>query len=872
MSIFDEEFGIDPDEYAEGLEEQRKLPLLVDLAAGFGGPAAISAGLKKFSGRLGGKALVANAIAGALYGGGKAIYEGKEFGDIAKDTIKGAVEWPVYEGLGKLAFNTLKGFKAVGPRKALKFGSEKTLQELKPELDVVLDRKLPFGDFTERRFGARKLSDLFKTGRERLLESGDVAKEALGRDIFMRPGQMDQVSKGAEELITAMGTAGPKVQKDVLRVLGNKLKQPLGMPDEDFAAVEPITEKLKLAFSGAKGRMSPGVQKYVDEKFLENLSKEMGELSPRLGDFDSALLSKLEREINLGTPEGVQKELERIIKNPLMSEEVVEAAKAFHSYPAKTMQAVNDSFRKTLLGGLINSVERNPNLSWGIGTKVTGPGAKTKMVTVGSNPFKGNPIANQIFNQLKDKEVDWDTYRALYDIADASRYSDSLISKYLVRPWKVTRAVASPQPLVRNLFGNFVLNAISGEHPLSPLNLGFYIKALKEVNQGLKGKGPAKEFLDIVGANRLTFRAELDKLESFLEKQGPVRNVADKMLEWFYGGGSKFNIPGKAIRGAENFYGHSELLAKYAKYSWNLKHGMPKDKALYDAVGATFDYGDVTPFIRMLREGPMPFATFASKMAIRVPEAILKNPIRVAPYVVLPWLMTQAALKNLNVSDEEYERINKSLPEYMQDGHFMLLPVRDAKGRLQMFDLTWWLPGLETTNMSGMTDPKQWISNPMFTVLRDIQSNQKGLTSAPIYNEFDTQGIKLGKSLNYIYQQLLPLPTWTPPLGVLPGVSTTDTWLPGAAGGINWRNYLDYMNEKQTSMTPAQVASTGVGLKVTPIDEGLTAAKKQKGYDRVLRDLETQMKKEIENAPADAEHIISKYAYIRKNLLAKMQR
>ena len=150
MSIFDEEIGIDPDEYAEGLEEQRKLPLLVDLAAGFGGPAAISAGLKKFSGRLGGKALVANAIAGALYGGGKAIYEGKEFGDIAKDTIMGAVEWPVYEGLGKLAFNTLKGVKAVGAKKALRFGSEKTLQELKPELDVVLNRKLPFGDFTDK--------------------------------------------------------------------------------------------------------------------------------------------------------------------------------------------------------------------------------------------------------------------------------------------------------------------------------------------------------------------------------------------------------------------------------------------------------------------------------------------------------------------------------------------------------------------------------------------------------------------------------------------------------------------------------------------------------------------------------------------------
>ena len=873
MGLLGKEYdiGIDPDEYAESLEQERELPMFADLAITLGGPTAISAGLKRISSKLGGRALIANAVFGALYGGGKAIYEGRELGDIAKGAVSGAVEWPMYEGLGKLAYNTLKGFKAVGARKALKFGSEKTLQEIKTELAPVLNKKLG-SDFLEKRFGARTVGDFIKTGREKLLESDDIAKQAFGKDIFMRPGQMDQISKGAEELITSMGEAGPKVQKDVLRVLGNELKKPLSMSEEDYTAVIPIIDKLKSAFTGTTERMSPGVSKYVKEKFYTNLTKDMLEISPRLGEFDSAILAKLEKEIQLGTPEGVQKQLEKIINNPLMDKEVVEAAKAFHSYPARTMQAVNDSYRKTLLGGLISSVKSNPNLSWEIGTKVTGPAAKTKFVTVGSNPFKGNPVADQIFNQLKDHEVDWDTYRAIFDIADASRYSDKLISRYLVRPWKITRAVASPQPLVRNLFGNFVLNAITGENPLSILNIKHYVKALKELNLGLKGKGPATKFLDIVGADRLTFRAELDKLESYLEKQGPTRNIADQLLEWFYGGGSKFNIPGKIIKGAENFYGQSELLAKYAKYTWNLKHGMTADKALYDAVAATFDYGDVTPFVRMLREGPMPFATFATKMAVRVPEAILKNPTRVAPYVVLPWLITQASLKNLNVSDEEYERVHKSLPDYMQDGHFMLLPFRDDKGRLQMFDLTWWLPGLETTNMRGLTDPKQWISNPLFTVIRDIQANQKGLTSAPIYNEFDTQGVKLGKSLNYIYQQLLPIPTWTPPLGMAPGLSTTDTWIPGAAGGINWRNYLDYMNDKQTAMTPAQVVSTGVGLKVTPIDEALTASKKQKGYDRVLRDLETQMKKEIADAPADAEHIIKKYEYIRSSLISKMRR
>jgi hypothetical protein len=299
--------------------------------------------------------------------------------------------------------------------------------------------------------------------------------------------------------------------------------------------------------------------------------------------------------------------------------------------------------------------------------------------------------------------------------------------------------------------------------------------------------------------------------------------------------------------------------------------GMSKDEAIVDAINATFNYSDVTPFVRGLRETIMPFATFASKMLQATPKIMVEHPIRAAKYVAIPWLLTQQALSSLNVTDEEFEQTKKLLPEYMQKGTFMVLPARDAKGRLQLFDLTWWLPGLGNTDITTMADPKQWISNPLYTIVMDIRANQKGLTTAPIYNDFDSAGVKLSKTFNYVYQNLFP--TWMPPVaGLIPGVSTRDEAIPTAVGGVNWKGVLDYMHEKEGAMTPAQIAAGTFGLKVTPVEEELLQLKKTKNKERLFRDLTAEMNKEIKQYPMDKEYIVSKYARAKRKLEERFYR
>jgi hypothetical protein len=295
---------------------------------------------------------------------------------------------------------------------------------------------------------------------------------------------------------------------------------------------------------------------------------------------------------------------------------------------------------------------------------------------------------------------------------------------------------------------------------------------------------------------------------------------------------------------------------------------MKSDEAIFDATQATFNYSDVTPFVRGLRETIMPFATFATKMLAATPRIMVEHPIRAAKYVAIPWAMTQMSLNQLSVSEEEFQQTKKLLPEYLQKGTFMLMPARDAKGRLQLFDLTWWLPGLGSTDITTFSDPKQWVTNPLFTILADLRANQKGLTTAPIYNDFEPPIMKLGKMINYVYMSLFP--TWMPPIaGVLPGVSTDDSAIPTASGGVNWKAALDYYKEKESSLTAPQVASGLVGLKINPIQEELLKTKKKANIERMFTDMKAAMNKEIKQNPADKEYIVEKYTYARQRLEQK---
>lgn len=887
MSSVYDPFGEDLD-FPGINDEAREVNPFVEMGANIVLPQLISRLGKTVIGRsLPG--LLANVVAGGLWGAGTSIYEGKGLGDIATNTLKGAVEWPMYEAGGKLAGKIWKS-RGSGLKNALTQGKQEFWKDMKTELADSLNVGLGPEDsslrqWAGRRFGATTIGDLIQTGRERLIADPDPLKHSLGMTMFKTGGQEDLITRNVESVFDSLSknNADLNTRRNVELVLAGSGKKPKFMSPTDYntalSYLKPLHDTL------------PAVEKNLDtfaaDDFQARLSSEIMSRRPAIiassTPTASKLFNRLDAIVQTGTSKDVQKELHNIITSGTHPDNIVDLARSYYTMPARTIQATNDAYRVTTLNGLIGKARKEGFIqsSYNIAN------VPDTYIHVRENPFAGkwkNAIADRIFDTktgIGDQFVDRDLYRTLYDVADSYRYADKALSRYLMRPWKVTRAVASPQPLIRNLFGNFALNDVTGEHPLSMFkfkDVAHYIQSFKELQTALKGgKSPANDFIDMLGLNRTTFRGEIDMMHKFGDIHGEG-NFFDKYLELFYGKevpwhGVNLNVPGKMIKKMEDFYGKSELFAKYAKYSWNKLHGMNTEKSMVDAVESTFDYGDVSPFVRMLREGPIPFATFQSKMATALPRAILDHPMRVAKYVAVPWLITQTALNNLNMSNSEFEQLKEAMPEYMKQGSYMLMPWRDNKDRLQMFDLSWWLPGLGEFQFGNMTEPKKWISNPWFNVARDLAANQQGLTNAPIYNEWDTGAVKTGKWLNYFYQNLLPIPTWAPPVtAAVPGVGLGDKAIPGASGGVLWKNAIEVMQDQPSAMTPLQWGFSSMGMKTTPVAESELLAKKAAANERLLRDLNSAMKREMTKNPQQSEYILEKYIYLRNNLMREQHR
>lgn len=870
-SIYDVMDELNPDEYTQAKDESKALGFMGDTALNFGTDFALR-GLLKATGKSW-PGLAVQAASGALYGGAKSLIEGDDFLDIIGNSAKQAVMFPAtIAGFGAIG-KAFTGARKMGIINSFKTAGTRQLESMMPDIKRMTNvdiGKIPgIGGFLEESAGARKLSDLFTPASETLANKLDPLAKEQAFNSFALPGIQDTVSLGAKKLGIALEQATVPDRMIVKSIFENRYSKPDGMNDTDFLKGMSIL-KPHLESMGALGRnLDKNITSAINNEFGKNLRTNMMAIST--DDYDKAFLPILEKELQTGTKESIQQVLSKMENNQLLDPFVRETAKAWHDFPAKTIQEVNNIYRKSTTTGMLTNIAEH------------GQGRVVKMALdaadnprdwklVDKVPIPNNPIANEIFNTFKNQYVEWDTYRSMYEMADSLRYVNNRLTKYIVRPWKVLRAVANPPALVRNSFGNLILNDINGKHPLSIGNIPFYSSNFGAFRNSIKGKGDKfdRMFSDVAG--KMDFQTQ--EMDSMINAFSGSKSMGETFLKAFH------NFA--PIKGAENLFSLTESFTKHSKFKWNLMqeakalglksiNDLPDNvvkEALVDAVSASFNYGQITPAIRALRETIIPFATFQSKIATSLPEAIMKHPWRVAKYIAIPAGLTQLALKNIDVSSDEYDQIHKTLPDYMQKGTFMVLPARDAKGRLQMFDLTWWLPGLNDLSVQSMADPKSWISNPLFTIMADLRANQKGMTNAPIWNEYDTGLVKTGKKLNYVYQNLMP--TWMPPVAsAVPGVTMEDTFVPSAAPGVNWQGLIDWYKEKEGSPTAGQVGANVFGFKTIGIDPTVVANKKRANIDRVLRDLKADRSREIKKNPYNAEEITSKYNYLLNSLIAK---
>ena len=381
----------------------------------------------------------------------------------------------------------------------------------------------------------------------------------------------------------------------------------------------------------------------------------------------------------------------------------------------------------------------------------------------------------------------------------------------IVGGFKFGKVILNPSTHARNIISNFILNDFEG---LGPARLDIYGVAAKELVTKGKWYKEAKK----VGLGLDTFAArEIKDMLWGTEKAGLISQFGGK------------------IRGALNkmadLYENEESFAKLSQYIFQRKKGLLPEEAWKVAERATFNYAQVTPFIRRLRESifGFPFITFTYKATPQVVKTMIKKPGVVSKYGKI-----KAGVESLS-DQKELERERKAEPGWMKDGYYMKLPIKDKLNRSAYLDLTFILPfgdlitgeyfsrGINRETGLPESLPESLMSkSPAFSLIKEIAKNQ------------DFYGNKIWKESDSLDQQLADLTrhlakTYLPPL--------IADQLPGGykESGEQRQGTIQRVAELEQKVKKGEAIESGgmqtrsfkqellrlAGLKITPMDVDL---------------------------------------------------
>lgn len=400
--------------------------------------------------------------------------------------------------------------------------------------------------------------------------------------------------------------------------------------------------------------------------------------------------------------------------------------------------------------------------------------------------------------------------------------SNMNLGKQAVANFKFFKVVMNPGTHARNIVSNKLLNYWKlGMNPLDPRVIKSDAIAIKEI---AKGVGKWSDEARPLGYNVDTFAsAELKGLLDSPEASGLVKTL-----------GSKWSRAKKVLG---DIYQAEENHAKLSAYIFNrTTKGLAPEEAWKLAEAATFNYAQVTPFVRKLRESlfGFPFVTFTVKSTPAIAETLYKNPKRISVIgKIKQGIEAQSGI-------EETDRERASEPPWVKNGFYVKLPIKDKQGRSAYFDLTYILPfgdimsgqlfEREVDQESGV--PKglgQEVLNkaPFFQVVSELAKN-KDFYGNSIWKNSDSTEKQLGDIMRHLTK------VYSPPL--------LGDQIPG---GYNFKGErqqrgivgsLEASDENQRRNLMEELLRN-VGAKVQPIDADIQETYSEWNRKRALRTL-----------------------------------
>ena len=342
---------------------------------------------------------------------------------------------------------------------------------------------------------------------------------------------------------------------------------------------------------------------------------------------------------------------------------------------------------------------------------------------------------------------------------------------------------------------------------IGPWRLDKYASAVRDISTNSDMWQRAQKVgagLDTMAYNELN--SMLDSPEAAL---GLAKSVG--------GGYSKF----KKFFG--DIYQHEESVAKLVAFKEMLARGLSDEEAWKAAESATFNYAQVTPFVRKMREAiwGYPFLTFSIKATPIALETAVTHPQRISSIGKV-----KNALEKL-AGIEETERERAAEPSWIKDNFYVKLPIKDKHGRSAYFDLTYVLPfgdlvagnffERQVNRETGIREsiPSAVIKkSPFISLVSELYKNQDFFRNK-IWLDSDPTEKQLGDLMRHLIKFYVP-----PPIGdQLPGGYNEKgerqyRGFPGAVGAFG----TDPASEANQKRTVMQELLKNVGAKVQPFD------------------------------------------------------
>lgn len=398
--------------------------------------------------------------------------------------------------------------------------------------------------------------------------------------------------------------------------------------------------------------------------------------------------------------------------------------------------------------------------------------------------------------------------------------------KKVVAGFKFSKVILNPATHARNILSNKVLNW--WKLGIGPWRFDLDAEVAQDMLKVKKGL-PTKWIreAETVGYNLNTMVAN-EITNNLLSPEG--LSVGNKISNKFRNIAQRL---GEIYQGEENY-------AKLTAFIFNRKKGLGIEDAWKAAESATFNYAQVTPFVRRLRESifGFPFITFTMKATPIAVETAFKYPRRISAF---------GKIKNAieNMSDiKETERERASEPQWIRDGFYIKLPMKDKYERSAYFDLTYIIPfgdlvsgqyfTRQVSRETGLPEslPASLAEKaPLFNVIKELSRNQD-FYGDKIWRDSDDTYKQLGDIMRHLTK------TYMPPLvsDQIPGgyMVSGERRIKGIGGALTKEQ------EIKQQRTLAQEMLRNMGIKIQPIDVDIQETymewEKRKALETLLKE------------------------------------